>query len=90
MKRKLVYLPSKYSKEIVDNINSYFDKGYEIEDVYSADAGQYLLLVLKDNGNYYYKYAKDFNTLGDKNELIEDMYNFSQTWTSTNTKDKLN
>lgn len=90
MKRKLVYLPSKYSKEIVDNINSYFDKGYEIEDVYSADAGQYFLLVLKGNGNYYYKYAKNFNTLDDKNELIEDMYNFSQTWTSTNTKDKLN
>ena len=34
MKRKLVYLPNKYSKDVVDNINGYFDKGYEIENIF--------------------------------------------------------
>ena len=33
MKRKLVYLPTYYSKDIVDDINSYFDKGYNIEGI---------------------------------------------------------
>ena len=52
MKRKLVYLPSVYSKDIVDNINSYFDKGYNIEGVLDAAAGFYLVLILNNNEEY--------------------------------------
>ena len=46
MKRKLVYLPNEYSKDVVDNINGYFDKGYEIENIFNANEGVYILLVL--------------------------------------------
>ena len=54
MKRKMIYLPNEYSKDVVDNINGYFDRGYEIEDVFNANEGIYILLVLKGNENYKY------------------------------------
>lgn len=92
MKRKLIYLPSKYSKDIVDNINRYFDKGYDIEGILDADAGCYLVLILNNNGNYKYTGVKKLDLPYDKLKLIEENINytsaeFPQHWTSTNTED---
>ena len=78
MKRKLVYLPNEYSKDVVDNINEYFDKGYEIEDVFHANEGIYILLVLMGN----YKYVKDFEY---PLTLIEEKKEDLQTWVTSNT-----
>jgi hypothetical protein len=93
MKRKLVYLPSTYySKDIVDNINSYFDKGYDIEGILDADTGFYLVLILNNNEEYKYTGLKKLDLPYDKLKLIEDNINytsaeFPQHWTSTNTED---
>jgi hypothetical protein len=84
MKRKLVYLPNEYSKDIVDNINGYFDKGYEIEDIFNANEGIYILLVLKDNENY--KYVKNFDLSDCRYPLIEEKKEDIQTWVTSNTK----
>ena len=59
-KRKIVFLPSKYSEVIVDNINAYFDMGYEIGDILKSDDGYYILLILNDNENYGYKHVSKF------------------------------
>lgn len=61
MKRKMIYLPSAYSKDVLDEINGYFDKGYEIEDVFSADLGVYLIFVLKYNEIYNNEYKLDLS-----------------------------
>lgn len=85
MKRKLVYLPCEYSKEMVDAINLYFDKGYELEDIFNADNGYYMLLVLKCNENYAYKHTSK-NDSSDKkniNNLIEE----ERKWVKTSTGD---
>ena len=58
-KRKLLFLPTTYSKELVDAINSYFDKGYEIDNILNAEDGYYILLILKGIGNYVYSYVND-------------------------------
>lgn len=93
MKRKLVYLPSTYySKDIVDDINSYFDKGYDIEGVLDADSGFYLVLILNNNENYKYTGIKKLDLPYDKLKLIEENITytsseFPQHWTSTNTED---
>lgn len=93
MKRKLVYLPSTYySKDIVDNINSYFDKGYNIEGILDADTGFYLVLILDNNEEYKYTGLKKLDLPYDKLKLIEEKISytsdeFSQHWTSTNTED---
>ena len=68
MKRKMVYLPNEYSKDVVDNINGYFDKGYEIENVFNANEGVYILLVLKDK----YKYATNSDSSNCSYTLIEE------------------
>ena len=82
MKRKLVYLPNEYSKDIVDNINGYFDRGYEIEDVFNANEGIYILLVLKGN----HKYVKDFDLSDCRYPLlIEENKEDLQTWVTSNT-----
>jgi hypothetical protein len=78
MKRKLVYLPNEYSKDIVDNINVYFDNGYEIEDVFNANEGIYILLVLKGN----HKYVKNCDY---PLTLIEENKDVLQTWVTSNT-----
>lgn len=82
MKRKLVYLPNEYSKDVVDNINGYFDRGYEIEDVFNANDGIYIILVLKGNENYKY-------TIPDmKRNLIEEFRVMpDESWCRTSTKD---
>jgi hypothetical protein len=82
MKRKLVYLPNEYSKDVVDNINGYFDKRYEIEDIFNANEGIYILLVLMGNENYKY-------TMPDmKRNLIEEKKNMpDEHWYRTNTED---
>ena len=93
MKRKLLYLPSVYSKDIVDNINSYFDKGYNIEDVLDAANGFYLVLILNNNEEYkyaglnklesYFPYDK-LKQLIEENVIYTD--NFPIKWTSTSTE----
>jgi hypothetical protein len=93
MKRKLVYLPSTYhSKDIVDDINSYFDKGYSIEGILEAETGFYLVLILDKNEVYKYTGLKKLDLPYDKLKLIEENINytsaeFPQHWTSTNTED---
>ena len=94
MKRKLIYLPSKHSKDIVDNINGYFDKGYDIEGILDADAGCYLVLILNNNENYKYTDVKKFDLPYNKLKLIEENATYTrhfpqhpQHWTSTNTED---
>lgn len=96
----MIYLPSTYSKDVLDEINGYFDKGYEIEDVFSADSGVYLILVLKYNEIYNSKYTLDLSDY--KRTLIEEasknpdctttnaIVNFEEIykkpeWTTTNT-----
>ena len=85
MRRKLVYLPCEYSKEMVDAINLYFDKGYELEDIFNADNGYYMLLVLKCNENYNYTYVDKF----EKSNLIEEKYEPIGKWIKTSTDDTL-
>ena len=86
MKRKIIFLPAVYSKEIVDNINIYFDKGYEIENILNADSGNYLILVLKGNEKCYYEYSKKIDLPDDKYNIIEES-NSSKKWTVDNTKE---
>ena len=84
MKRKLVFLSSlDATKEAVDSINSYFDKGYEIEEILDADCGYYIFLVL--NGNENYKYTHKFDLSDSKYPLIEEKVKWTQT--STTSKD---
>lgn len=78
MKRKLVYLPNEYSKDIVDDINGYFDKGYEIEDIFNANEGIYILLALKGNQKYVKNYEYNSPT------LIEENKEHLQTWVTSN------
>ena len=87
LKRKLVFLPTMYSKEIVDKINEYFDMGYDIEKILSADIGSYLLLVLKGNDSYTYTFTRKFDLPEDKCELIEEKYKCGESWCSTSTQD---
>lgn len=87
MRRKLVFLPTIYSKEIVDKINEYFVMGYDIEKILSADIGSYLFLVLKNNDSYTYTSARKFDSPEDKCELIEEKYRCGEKWCSTNTQD---
>ena len=84
MCRKIVFLPSVYSKEIVDNINLYFDRGYEIDDILNADNGYYILLS-KDNDNYDYSFASKFKLSDENCNLIEE----NQKWVKTTTNDVL-
>ena len=96
MKRKLVYLPSTYhSKDIVDDINSYFDKGYNIEGILEAETGFYLVLILDNNEEYKYTGLKKLDSYFPYNKLklIEENISFTSAefpqhhWTSTNTED---
>jgi hypothetical protein len=82
MKRKMIYLPSTYSKDVLDEINGYFDKGYEIEDVFSADLGVYLIFVLKYNEIYNNEYKLDLSDY--TKNLIEEVYKKPEC-TTTNT-----
>ena len=94
MKRKLVYLPSTYySKDIVDNINSYFDKGYDIEGILDADVGFYLVLILDNNEEYKYTGLKKLDLPYDKLKLIEENVTYTKPsellkeWVSISTED---
>jgi hypothetical protein len=71
MKRKLIFLSSEeYLKDVVDTINEYFDKGYEIEEILDANCGYYFLLVWKGNGNN--DYVRKFDLPKNKYNLIEE------------------
>lgn len=83
MKRKLVFLPNIYSKHVVDVINEYFDIGYDIEDIFDAVDGRYILLVIHGDEKYMYKINSNCDK---KYDLIEDMC-VTTCWNSTNTKD---
>lgn len=83
MKRKLVYLPFVYSEKTVSIINMYFDSGYEIEDVFDAEDGYYIILVLKDSENYSYTHVDKF----EKSNLIEEKYEPIGKWVKTSTND---
>ena len=82
MKRKLVYLPNEYSKDVVDNINGYFDRGYEIEDVFNANDGIYIILVLKGNENYKYTIPDIKRNLIEEKKVMPD-----ESWCRTRTKE---
>ncbi len=81
MKRKLIFLPEEYSKEVVDNINVYFDRGYEIEDIIGAKYGQYILLVLKSNTSGSYL---GYSIIEEGNESYNKDY---KNWITDSTKD---
>ena len=84
MKRKMIFLSSiEYHKDAVDTINTYFDKGYEIEEVLDADCGYYIFLVLKGDENY--KYTHKFDLSDSKYPLIEEKVKWTQS--STTSKD---
>ena len=85
MRRKLIFLPAVYSKEIVDEINEYFDKGYEIENTFNADNGIYILLVLKGNKNYVYTHVTNSKLLDDNYNLIEE----NKKWVKTSSDEIL-
>jgi hypothetical protein len=81
MRRKIVFLPKLYSKEIVENINTYFfDKGYEIEDVLDAEGGYYIIFILKDDDNH--QYMKKYILSDLKQNLIEEN---NQKWIKSTT-----
>ena len=82
MKRKMIYLPNEYSKDVVDNINGYFDKGYEIEDIFNANDGIYILLVLKGNENYKYTIPDMKRNLIEEKKVMPDEH-----WYRTSTED---
>ena len=85
MKRKMVFLSAlEVTKEAVDSINSYFDKGYEIEEILDADCGYYIFLVWDT-----YRHMFDFSD--SKYPLIEEKKDSAQSWVKSNTNDvKLN
>lgn len=87
MRRKLIFLSlTDESKDGVDNINAYFDKGYEIEKILDADCGYYIFLVLNNCGNY--KYTIDLEDY--KSTLIEEVnLKNKQDWNVTKTTDFL-
>ena len=83
MKRKIVFLSSEeYSKDVLDNINECFDKGYEIEQILNAICGYYIILILKDNINCDYASKLELS----KYNLIEENDKTNQKWVKTTTK----
>ena len=78
MKRKMIYLPNEYSKDVVDNINGYFDTGYEIENIFNANEGIYILLVLKGNHKYVKNYEHPLTLIEENKEPL-------QNWVTSNT-----
>jgi hypothetical protein len=86
MKRKMIFLPDIYSKDVVNAINTYFDSGYEIDDILDAAGGRYIVLVRNCNDNF--NYTKKFNLPDiDKCALIEENIDPEQRWVSSNTED---
>ena len=87
MKRKLVFLSAlEHSKDVVETINEYFNKGYEIEKILEADCGYYVFLVFNNCGNY--KYAIDLADY--KSTLIEEInLKKEHDWNVTTTTDVL-
>ena len=84
MKRKIFFLSSEeYSKYVVEDINGYFDKGYEIEKILDAKCGYYIILVSKCNENY--DYAKKLD-LSKKYDLIEENDKTNEKCNFTTTK----
>ena len=57
-----------HSKNKVDVINEYFDKGYEIENILDAKCGYYIILVLKGNENCDYAKKYKYNLIEEKND----------------------
>ena len=60
MKRKMIFLPDIYSKDVVNAINTYFDSGYEIDDILDATGDEKVLgkPIGSDEKNGKLTYAK--------------------------------
>lgn len=85
MKRKLIYLPDEYSKDVVENINKYFDMGYEIEEILNAEYGYYFILTLRYNNIQ----KQDSVSVPEyKYTLIEEKSSPEYNWASTNTSEE--
>ena len=86
MKREVVFISSTiYSNDtpkcVVESINGYFDKGYEIEYMLDVEYGYYLFLILKDDENVY---SKKYILSNMKYDIIEEN---NQKWIKTNTSE---
>ena len=80
MKRKMFFLSSvECDKNVVDNINTCFDKGYEIEKILNADCGYYIILSLDENENYMFKKKYELPKYN-CNNLIEES---TKKWVTT-------
>lgn len=85
----MIFLSStQFLKNVVDNINKYFDKGYEIEKILNMDCGYYIILVLKCNNIYKSTTVSDIPEY--KYTLIEEIDNPDRKWVSTSTNDDKN
>lgn len=85
MKRKLIYLPDEYSKDVVENINGYFDMGYEIEEILNAEYGYYIIFALRCNN---IRKQDSVSVPEYKYTLIEEKNNPEYNWVSTNTNEE--
>lgn len=97
MKRKMFFLSSvECDKSVVENINTYFDKGYVIEDILNADCGYYIIMVLNCSKNYDYAKKSNFEyTLLEEKvktnpENIKSKYTYMNDWVYTPTSKDVN
>ena len=86
MKRKLIYLPDEYSKDVVKDINEYFDMGYDIEDILNAKYGYYIILTMRCNSIQKQDSVSDIPEY--KYTLIEEKNIPEYKWVSTNTNEE--
>ena len=88
MKRKMFFLSSvECDKNVVDNINTCFDKGYEIEKILNADCGYYIILSLDENENYMFKKKYELPKYNCNNLIEEGAKKWVTTITDKNIDD---
>lgn len=78
---------TEYSETVVDSINTYFNMGWEIEEILNADCGYYFILVSKCNSNYKSATVSDIPAEY-KYTLIEEKDNPDSKWFTTSTDNK--
>ena len=85
MKRKMFFLSSvDCDKNVVDNINTCFDKGDEIEKILNADCGYYIILSLDENENYMFKKKYELPKYNCNNLIEEGAKKWGTTITDKN------
>ena len=86
----MIFLSSmKYHKDAVATINTYFDKGYVIEDILNADCGYYIIMALNCSKNYDYEKKYNFeHTLLE--EKVKNKYTNTNDWVYTPTSKDVN